>query len=430
MHKSLRIFITLLAFGGFLLPAAQAADTQTLDRVVAVVDDDVIMASELNLQMHMLASQMQQAGRELPPEEILQKQVLERLIVESLQLQMADRAGVSVSDEQLQQAMNNIAAQNKMSSDAFRQELAKGGIPYSMFQENIRRQILIQQVQQGVVSKRIEITDQDVENFLHSEEGKLRAQPQYHVAHIVLGLSENASAAEIAEQQKKASDIAAQAQKGADFRQLAMRWSNAQDALEGGDLGWRQPIQLPGIYADAVNKLEAGQVSAPLRSDRGIHVVKVLEKKNPFSDLVMQTHARHILVKTSAVRNDEEAQALLVSVRAAALKGGDFAALAKKYSEDPGSALKGGDLGWSNPGQMVPEFEQTADNTAIGQISPPFRSQFGWHILQVLERRQQDMSSDMMRQQVKMVLRKRQYEDELPRWMKELRDKAYVQIKL
>ena len=406
------------------------AETQSLDRVVAVVDDDVIMNSELNLQMNMIASQMQHAGRELPPQEILQRQVLERLIVESLQLQLGERASVKVSDEQLQQAMANIAQQNRMTPEQFQQELARTGIPYSMFRENIRRQIIIQQVQQGLVTKRIEVSDQDVDNFLRSEEGKLRAQPQYHIAHLVLGLSENASADEVAAQEKKAQDIYAQAQKGADFRQLIMRWSNAQDALEGGDLGWRQPIQMPALYATQVVKMDAGQVSPPLRSDRGIHLIKVMERKAPFSDLVTQTQARHILVKTSAIRNDEEAEATLQKIRAALLKGADFVALAKQYSEDPGSALKGGDLGWTLPGQMVPEFDKTMDATAKGEISAPFKSQFGWHILQVQDRRQQDMSTEMMRQQVKGLLRKRQYDDELPRWLKELRDKAYVQIKL
>lgn len=406
------------------------ADTASLDRVVAVVDDDVIMSSELSLQTSMFASQLQRAGRELPPQDILQRQVLERLIVESLQLQMGQRASIKVSDEQLQTALENIATQNHMNASKFMDELEKSGIPPSMFRENIRRQIVIQQVQQALVSKRIEISEQDVDNFLHSEEGKLRAEPQYHVAHLVLALAENASPSEIAAQEKKAQDIYEQAKKGADFRQLIMRWSSAQDAMEGGDLGWRQPVQLPPLYGNQISKMEPGEVSSPLRSEHGIHLVKVLERKAPFSDLVTQSSVRHILVTTSAVRNDDEARALLQNVRAAVLKGGDFAAFARKYSEDPGSATKGGDLGWIMPGQMVPEFEQVAANTKKGEISSPFHTQFGWHILQVQDRRQQDMSEEMMRQQVKSILRKRQYEDELPRWLKELRDKAYVKIKL
>ncbi|HQQ62103.1 MAG TPA: peptidylprolyl isomerase [Pseudomonadales bacterium] len=429
MRKKILLLSALLITSSWF-SSTYAAESQTLDRVVAVVDDDVIMNSELTLQMNMIANQIQRAGRELPPQEILQKQVLERLIVESLQLQMGQRASVKISDEQLQSTLDSVAAQNHLSTDQFMNELEKNGIPPSMFRENIRRQIIIQQVQQALVNKRIEISDQDVDNFLHSEEGKLRAQPQYHLAHLVLPLNENATAAETAAQEKKAQDIYEQAKKGADFRQLVMRWSGAQDALEGGDLGWRQPIQLPPLYADQVSKMEPGQVSPPLRAENAIHIVKVMERKAPFSDLITQTQARHILVKTSAVRNDDEAKALLQNIRAAVLKGGDFAALAKKYSEDPGSAMKGGDLGWTTPGQMVPEFDQMMNNTAKGDISAPFHTQFGWHILQVQDRRQQDMSAEMMRVQVKNLLRKRQYDDELPRWLKELRDKAYVQVKL
>ena len=321
-------FIAVLLVGFFMPIAAHAqTQTQTLDKVVAVVNDDVIMASELGLQVNMLASQIQQAGQPLPPEEIIRRQVLEKLIVENLQLQLGTRAGIKVSNEQLESAINSIAAQNRMDSAAFQRELARQGLPLSIFRENVRRQIIIQQVQQGVVIKRIDITEQDIDNFMKSEEGR-RAATQ--------------------------------------------------------------------AAADT-----------------------------PIS----QTHARHILIKPSAIRDDQEAEALLQKISASVQKGGDFAALAKKYSEDPGSAMKGGDLGWTSPGQMVPEFEQMATNTDVGKVSPPFRSQFGWHILQVLERREQNMSEQILRQQAQMILRKRQFQDELPRWLKELRDNAYVQIK-
>lgn len=309
----------------FLMPATVLA--QTLDKVVAVVNDDVIMASELSLQTNLLASQIRQAGQEMPPENILQRQVLEKLIVESLQLQIAERAGVKVSNEQLDAAIAGIAAQNRLSNAAFLDELERQGIPLPVFRENVRRQIIIQQVQQALVIKRIEISEQDVDNFMKSEEG----------------------------------------------RRLAI-----QAAAE-------KPVS--------------------------------------------QSHVRHILIKPSAIRNDEETQALLQKIANAVQKGGDFAALAKKYSEDPGSAMKGGDLGWTSPGQMVPEFEQMAANTEPGKVSLPFHTQFGWHILQVLERREQDMSEQILRQNAQMILRKRQFQDELPRWLKELHDKAYIQIK-
>ena len=325
-----RLFMTrLLVAGLFVIGLAFTFSThaQTLDKVAAVVNDDVIMASDLILQMNMLAAQIKQAGQPLPPEEIIRRQVLEKLIVENLQLQMGERAGVKVGNEQLDSAIASIAAQNKMSSAAFQNEVERQGMPLALFRENVRRQIIIQQVQQAVVLKRIDISEQDVDNFLSSEEGR-RAATQ--------------------------------------------------------------------AAADT-----------------------------PIS----QTHVRHILIKPSAIRDDQETEALLTKINAAVQKGGNFEALAKKYSEDPGSAMKGGDLGWTSPGQMVPEFEQMVANTEVGNVSPPFRSQFGWHILQVLERREQDMSEQILRQQAQMILRKRHFQDELPRWLKELRDNAYVQIK-
>ncbi|MEZ5436020.1 MAG: peptidylprolyl isomerase, partial [Pseudomonadales bacterium] len=296
------------------------------DKVAAVVNDDVIMASELALQTRMLAAQIQQSKQPLPPINVLQQQVLEKLIVESLQLQMGERAGIRVSNQQLDAAVAGVAAQNKLSTEVFRRELNAQGIPFGMFRENIRRQMVLQQVQQAFVIKRIEISDQDVDNFLASEEG----------------------------------------------RQLAM-----QEAID-------KPIN--------------------------------------------QTQARHILIKPSAIRNDDETRALLSKIQNVVQQGGDFSALAKKYSEDPGSALKGGDLGWVSPGQVVPEFESAMNNTEIGSVSDPFQTQFGWHVVQVLDRRAQNMSETIMRQQAQMILRKRKFQDELPRWLKELRDQAYVKI--
>lgn len=310
------------------LAGIAAAESQLLDKVVAVVDDDVIMASELGLQMHMMQIQMRQAGREPPPVEVMQKQVLEKLIVESIQVQLGERAGVALTADQLQKAFADIAAQNKLSPAQFREQLAQQGIPENMFMENVRRSFIIQQVQQALVNKRLELSDQDIDNFLNSEEGRMLASQQVQ--------------------------------------------------------GQRVP----------------------------------------------QLHVRHILVKTSEVRNDEEAEALLQRVRKRLAQGEDFGDLAKLYSQDPGSAMKGGDLGWVAPGQMVPEFESVMVATQANYVSAPFRTEFGWHILQVLESREQDMTDDILRKQATIILRKRRYQDELPRWLKELRDKSYVQIRL
>lgn len=318
------VFLVIFAFASSSVLAA----SQTLDKVIAVVNDDVIMASELGLQMHMMETQMRQAGKEVPPPELMQRQVLEKLIVESIQVQLGERAGVKVSDEQLQRALADIAFQNRISPEALQGVIEKQGIPFNMFRNNVRKEIIIQQVQQALINKEITISDQDVKNFLKSEEGRILASQQ------------------------------------------------------------------------------AGEKIMP------------------------QSHTRHILIKTSAVRNDEEAQALLQEIRSKAAKGEDFGDLAHRYSEDPGSALKGGDLGWVMQGQMVPQFEEVMNGMEVQYVSAPFRTELGWHILQVVERREQNMTEEILEKQAQMILRKRQYLDELPRWLKELRDKAYVQIKL
>lgn len=328
-YRTLAVLILVMAsLTATATAKADASSQQTLDKVAAVVNDDVIMASELALQTRMLAVQIKQAGQPLPPTDVLQKQVLEKLIVESLQLQMGERSGIKVSKEQLDAAVAGIASQNKLSPENFRKELAAQGIPFGMFRENIRRQIILQQVQQAFVIKRIEVSDQDIDNFLASEEG----------------------------------------------RQLATQ----------------------------------AAIDTPIK----------------------QTHARHILIKPSAIRNDEETRALLQKIHDVVQKGGDFAALAKKYSEDPGSAMKGGDLGWVSTGQVVPEFEAAMNDTATGSVSEPFQTQFGWHVVQVLDRRIENMSEKILRQQAQIILRKRHFQDELPRWLKELRDQAYVKINL
>jgi peptidyl-prolyl cis-trans isomerase SurA len=324
----LKFMLRFLLLASVWLSGAVMAEAQLLDKVVAVVDEDVIMASELGLQMHMVETQLRDAGREVPPLEVMQKQVLERLIVESIQMQLGLRAGVKVTDEQMSKAFADIAAQNRLSPEQFREQLETRGIPFNMFLDNVRKNIIMQQVQQALVNKRIEVSEQEVEYFLSSEEGKMLAS----------------------------------------------------------------------------------QMSEDAR--------------------VQQLHTRHILIKTTAVQNDEEAQAVLQKIRVRLAQGEDFGGLAKLYSDDPGSALKGGDLGWVMPGQMTPDFEQVMAGMELNYVSAPFRTEYGWHILQVTEKREQNMNDEILKKQADMILRKRHYQDELPRWLKELRDKTYVQIRL
>ena len=420
------LFATLaLAASGWL-----HAETITLDKIVAVVDDDVVMASELHLRLSSIARKLQASQTELPPLDVLQSQVLEHLIVERLQLQMAGRGRVRVEDAELNQALARIRQGNQLSEAEFAQQLALEGMTPGMLREEIRREMLLNRVQQGQVNRRIRISEQEVDNFLGSTEGKFWTSPDYHLSHLLVAIPSGASADEIAAAEAKAQDLFEKASQGADFKQMAVAHSAGQNALEGGDLGWRKRAQLPSLFADVAPTLKVGDVSAPFRSAAGFHMLKLNEQRGGGERLVEQSKVRHILVKPSAILSDAEARDKLVDIKRQISEGADFAALAKENSEDIGSMLSGGDLGWSMPGQFVPEFEATMNQIAVNEISPPFRSQFGWHILQVQEKRKEDMSEAMIRNQAKTLLRKRRFEEELEIWLREIRDEAYVEIKL
>lgn len=406
------------------------AQVQTLDRVVAVVDDDVVMASELQERLDTISAQIQSQDVQAPPEDVLRRQVLEQLIVERLQLQMAQRAGVTVSDAELDQAIARVQQNAGAGPEQFRQRLAADGISMESFRRQIRQELLIRRVEQGSVNRRIEITDQDIDNFLRSKEGEFWKSPQYELGHILIPVNSSAPTNEVDEARQKAEQLAEQVRGGADFRRLAIANSAGQNALEGGDLGWRKTVELPTLFADALDNLEVGDITDPFRSDAGFHLLKIHAERGSTEQVVEQTKVRHILVKTSAIRDDDDAYNLLVDLRQQILDGADFGELAREHSEDIGTMLNGGDLGWSNPGQFVPEFTQAMDNTPVGEISMPFRSEFGWHILRVDDRRKQDMTDQYIRNQAANLLRNRRYEEELQNWRREIRDQAYVEIKL
>lgn len=409
--------------------ATQAADTTPIDHVVAIVNEDVILSSQLEERTMIVFRQLTQQGKSPPPLEIIRPQVLERLILENLQLQLAERSSAKISSEDLQNAIAGIARQNKISIDELKANIESDGLSFSSFQKSIENELLLQRIQQAAVGKRIDISEQDITNFLHSEEGKLKTAPVYHLAHIILGFSANVDEAEKNRLQILAKQLVMKIRSGESFQQLAQQYSTAADKHKSGDLGWRSLNELPTLYATAAAQLSQGEVAEPIQSDEGFHIVKLLKKQGSDEQWVDQTLARHILVKTSAIRNDQEAMTLLKELRDRIMAGEDFAELAKNYSEDFGSALKGGDLGWTMPGQLVPEFQHIMDNTSINAISNPFQSQYGLHILQVQERRRENMSNEVLRQSTRNYLSKRQFEIELPLWQQELRTEAYVVIK-
>lgn len=403
------------------------AAPKLLDEVVAVVDDDVIMQSELEQRINMI--RQQNAGAPLPADDVLRSQVLERMILESIQLQMADRGNIRISDAQLNEALGRIAAQNKMTLDQFRKAMENEGVSFALARQQIEDEMRISRVQRFQVGERIQITDQDVDYFLASDLGKMASAAEYNLGHILISVPADASPADLKAAEKKASGIVARLRDGADFRQMAIAESSGRNALDGGDLGWRKEAQLPGIFAGIVPKMKVGAVSDPIKSPSGFHIVKLKEKRGGNTQMITQTKTRHILIRTNELRDAKESKRLINELYKRLQAGEDFAALAKEYSDDPGSGASGGDLGWVNPGDMVPEFDATMKETAAGSVSAPFQSQFGWHILQVEGRRQTDVGEENQRNQVRNLLYNRRFEEELPIWLRKIRSEAYVDIK-
>ncbi len=413
-----------------LLVSLQAsAQVKVLDKIVAIVDDDVVLKSELDQRMDAIVAQLTQSGTQMPPEKILEQQVLERLISERLQLTMGYDSGVRISDEELNQAIARIAASNKISVAQYIEQVALQGSSISAMRGEIRNELTIMRVQQGKVMRRIRISEQELDNFLKSEEGRFVTSPDVNIGQILLSISSDSNRKSIDQVVGRADLLFNQIDQGADFRAIAIANSADQSALQGGDLGWRKMAQLPGVFIDAVEKLDIGEVSQPIRSAAGYHLIKLYERRGGEEQLVEQHFARHILIKPNQIRDQKTTINQLNELRKRSIAGEDFAILAKEFSEDPGSALSGGELGWSTPGMFVPEFEQTMGTIAINDISEPFASQFGWHILQVTERRQQDFSSEILRNKAQSMLRQRKYEEELQVWLQEIRDEAFIEIK-
>lgn len=405
---------------------AQSAP-QRLDYVVAVVDDDIIMASELKQRVDMVVRQNQ--GNPLPAQAELEDQVLERMIIESIQLQMADRSGIRISDAQLNDALNRIAAQNNLTLPQFRAAMEKEGTPFALARQQILDEMRISRVQRFQVGERIQITDQDVDYFLASDLGKMASSAEYRVGHILIATPSDATPTDVRAIEQRANALLKRLRNGEDFAKLAMAESSSRTALEGGDLGWRREAQLPGLFANIVPRMNVGDVSDILPSSSGFHIVKLINKRGGNTELVKQTKTRHILIAPNEIRDAIDAEALINDLYQRLKKGEDFATLARAMSDDPGSGSNGGDLGWVSPGTMVPEFDTTMKNTAIGQLSAPFESQFGWHILLVEDRRETDVGVENQRNQVRNMLYGRRFEEELPIWLRKIRSEAYVEIK-
>ncbi|MFA7632860.1 MAG: peptidylprolyl isomerase [Thiohalomonadaceae bacterium] len=419
--------ISLLLGNLLFSPATHATKVTELNRIVAVVNNEAITSLELEKRLQTALTQLRQNNTSLPPMGILRSQVLDHLIIERLQLELARERDIQINDEALNEVITNIAAQNQLSAPQFRELLARDGISFTEFREDIRNELILNNLRAREVDAHVEVTAQEVDALLTRQAISGEMDTEYHLGHILIALPEGASPEQVQAARTKAEDVLAQLRAGADFKQIAITHSAGQQALQGGDLGWRSGGQLPTLFADAVLRMTPGEVSEPLRSSSGFHLVTLFAKRGEQSEYITQTHARHILVHTTALVNDAEAKNKLIRLRERILQGEDFAELARANSEDTGSGAQGGDLGWTNPGTFVGPFEEAIDKLQAGEISEPFQTQFGWHIVQVLERRQHDGTDDIKRARAYERIRQRKVEEETQDWLRRLRDEAYVE---
>ncbi|HLD69073.1 MAG TPA: peptidylprolyl isomerase [Pseudomonas sp.] len=419
-----------LLLGALFLATSAQAEVQPLNRVVAIVDNDVIMQSQLDLRLREVQQTIAKRGAALPPEHVLGQQVLERLIIENIQLQIGERSGIRITDEELNQAIGTIAQRNGMTPEQFRAALAQDGLSFDDARDQVRREMVISRVRQRRVAERIQVTDQEVQNFLASDMGKVQLSQEFRLANILIPVPESSSPETIQAAERQTKELYEQLQQGADFAQLAIARSASETALEGGEMGWRKAAQLPPPFDGMVGALSVGQVTEPVRTPGGFIMLKLLEKRGGETQVRDEVNVRHILIKPSEIRSEEETQRLAERLYERIKAGEDFAELAKSFSEDPGSALNGGTLSWVDPNTLVPEFRTVMANTPSGELSKPFKSPYGWHVLEVMGRRATDSSAQVREQQAQSVLRNRKYEEELQAWLRQIRDEAYVEIKL
>ena len=422
-----RIIFTLLTG---LIFFHNSTNAEVLDSIVAVVDDDVIMASELERKINRIAREATQKGAQLPPRADLEKQVLERLIIMNIQLQAAKRMGIKIDDSMLNRAVSNIAAENNLSLEQFRGTLENEGFSFEQFREDIRDEITLSRLRQQRVDNRVFVSDREVKNHIATQSQQGNAVEEFHIQHILIAISEDADNKQKKERQNKAEDVLEKLKSGADFATMASEISDAGNALEGGDMGWIEANRVPSLFSAVLTDLNKGELSKLLKNDSGYHIIKLLGKRSSDIQMVSQTHARHILIRTNELITDDDAKKRLLQLRERIEAGADFSELARSHSDDKASAVQGGDLGWSSPGVMVPQFEKQMDQLSDGEISEPFRTQFGWHMLQVLGHRQHDGTEELLLAKARASVKKRKVEEKRQSWLIRLRDEAYVEYRL
>jgi peptidyl-prolyl cis-trans isomerase SurA len=401
-----------------------------LDRVAAVVNEGVVLSSEVDEQIALVSERLKTQGLEMPPETVLRQQVLERLVLQEIQMQRAQRAGIRINDENLNQALGEVAQRNGIPLAQLPEALTQQGLDYASYRESVRREMTLQVLQQRDVIQRINVSPRELDQFLEKQKNRPSELNEYNLSHILIAVPQEGTPQQLDEASRRAADVGQRARSGEDFAKLAVAYSNSQTALEGGALGWRKGPEIPTVLADLVVGLKPGEVSEPLRTPSGYHIVRLNEVRgNDQQVVIRQTRARHILLKPTEIQDDATVRQRLLDARERILKGEDFAVLAKTLSEDPGSAAEGGDLGWSAPGNFVPEFDRMLESLTENEISQPFRTQFGWHVVQLLGRRDYDNTEELRRQRAFLQLRESKADEETELWLRRLRDEAYVDIK-
>ena len=421
---------SLAGIAGLVFSLSTVAAESSINKIAAIVNDDVITTIQLKTQIETIKKQIRDQNTQIPPNSVLRKQVLEREIVKKIQLQLAKNTGIRVDDNELATTLTRIAGQNKLSLREFKDTLESDGYKFTSFREDIRGEMILARLRQREVNNRVNISEQEVKNFLSTQATQGNIDDEFEIFHILISSPEAASAQEIAATKKKAQDILKMLNDGADFKQTAISYSNGQKALEGGALGWRKAGQLPTLFSRVIIDMNPGDHSELIRSSSGFHIIQMNNKRSGEQHMITQTKARHILISPNELTTEIDVINRLRNLRERVLGSGDFAELAKLHSEDRGSATLGGDLGWVSPGQMVPQFEAAMNSLGKNEVSEPFQSQFGWHIIQVIDRRELDNSENFTTNKARELIRQRKIAESTETWLRQLREEAFVDIKI
>lgn len=429
-----RVAALALAAAAALPATASAQQARTtplvIDRIVAVVNNEVITRGDLEERFRVATAQLKRQGTSPPPRDVLEKQILDRMVIDRVQLQLARETGLRVDDTELDRALQRIAQENKLTLPQLREALEKDRVPFAKFREDIRNEIVLGRLRQREVDNKIVVSESEIESFITAQQGREQRREEFNISHVLVTVPENAAPEQIQLRRARAEQALQQIRTGADFRQVAATFSDAPDALQGGTLGWRDSERLPTLFVDALRPLEKGGVAPIVRSPNGFHILKLNDRRGASTQIIVrQTRARHILIKTNELVPEAEARRRLESLRERLENKADFAELARLQSEDT-SNVRGGDLGWLSPGDTVPEFDRAMNALAIGQISEPVQTPFGWHLIQVMERRNADMSRERQRLEARKALRERKSDESYQEWLRQLRDRAYIEYRL